>query len=145
MIALANRLEHDEQHAAKLAAAMSLTRFGEEGKPAINALISGINDTGSWQIRKASILALRRIGGDKKDGPNPRATDSLSIIALHDPAFEVRIEAIQAIGYMDKPRDHSRLRSGTWRTEAFDQRQREQQRERQDPRHVGARQHDGAH
>ena len=109
VIALANRLEHDGQDAAKLAAALSLTRFGEEGKPAINALILGINDTGSWRIRRASILALRRIGGDKKDGPHPRATDSLSILAVRDPAFQVRIEAIQAIGYMDKPRDKARL------------------------------------
>ena len=109
VIALANRLEHDGQDAARLAAALSLTRFGEEGKPAINALISGINDTGSWRIRRASILALRRIGSDKKEGPQSRATDSLSILALHDPAFQVRIEAIQAIGYMDKPKDKVRL------------------------------------
>lgn len=105
VLALANRLETDPQHAAKLAAALSLTRFGEEARPALNALIMGINDKGSWQIRKASIIALRRIGSDKKTGPNDRATRSLLFVALHDPAFEVRVEAIQALGYMDQPRD----------------------------------------
>jgi HEAT repeat protein len=103
--------KRDEQLAAKLQAALALSRFdAEEGKPAISALIAGVNDNGSWQIRKASILALRRIGSNKTNGPDKFATFALKTLALRDPAFHVRIEAIQALGYMDKPHDLQRYK-----------------------------------
>jgi HEAT repeat protein len=96
-----------EDLAAKLQAALTLTRFGNEeaGRRAIPALIAGVNDSGSWQIRKASILALRRIGGDKKDGPHRDVSLTLAFRAKRDQAFQVRIEAIQALGYMGPPKD----------------------------------------
>jgi HEAT repeat protein len=74
-------------------------------------LIAGVNDSGSWQIRKASIIALRRIGGDKKDGPHRDVTLTLTFRARRDEAFQVRIEAIQALGYMGPPKDGKTLES----------------------------------
>lgn len=108
--ALAYRLQNDPQAAARLQAAIALSRFGEEdGKLAINALCQGINDRASWEIRRASIQALRRIASDRKNGPDRRATVALSYL-LSDPVYLVRIEAIQAVGYMDRPKDDAMLR-----------------------------------
>jgi HEAT repeat protein len=103
--AMAQILEKNgEDLAAKLQAALALTRFGhDEAKLAIPGLIAGANDRGSWQIRKASILALRRIGGDPKNGPHREVTKTLLFRAKRDQSFQVRIEAIQALGYMGPP------------------------------------------
>lgn len=97
--------KRDSDLAAKLQAALTLTRFNhDEAKAAITGLIAGVMDNGSWQIRKASILALRRIGGDTKDGPHMQVSKVLAIRARTDQSFQVRIEAIQALGYMGPPR-----------------------------------------
>jgi HEAT repeat protein len=107
---LAYRLQNDPQAPARLQAAIALSRFGEEdGKLAIPGLIAGINDRASWEIRKASIMALRRIASDRRNGPNDRATRALSFL-LNDPVHLVRIEAIQAVGYMDRPKDEALLK-----------------------------------
>lgn len=102
-----------EDLAAKLQAALALTRFNNEeaGRRAIPALIAGVNDSGSWQIRKASILALRRIGGDKKDGPHRDVSLTLAFRAKRDQAYQVRLEAIQALGFMGTPKDGATARS----------------------------------
>ena len=111
VLALAKVLREDPQHAAKLQAALTLTRFGPEDagrdarKEAVAALAGGANDRGSWQIRKASILALRRLGSDAKRGPEPVATRALLQLVRYEKIYYVKLEAIQALGYMDKPPD----------------------------------------
>jgi HEAT repeat protein len=107
--AMAKTLREDPQHAAKLQAALTLTRFGPEEpgkearKEAIGALAGAANDKGSWQIRKAAILALRRIGSDAKNGPDPVATRALMQLVRFEKTYYVKLEAVQALGYMDKP------------------------------------------
>jgi HEAT repeat protein len=101
--ALSRILNSEEQHAAKLQAALTLSRFGNEAKEAVPSLIKGANDAGSWQIRKASIIALRRIGVDPKKGADDAATRALCRAAQFDKAFQVRVEAVQALGFMDRP------------------------------------------
>jgi HEAT repeat protein len=97
--------DRNEQLAAKLQAALTLTRFNDEARArALPGLIAGVNDGGSWQIRKASIMALRQIGYDKKDGPDKSATGALCS-ATGDSVYEVRLEAVQALGYLNKPKD----------------------------------------
>jgi HEAT repeat protein len=109
--AMAKILRDDPQHAAKLQAALTLTRFGPEEagkdaqKEAVGALAGAANDRGSWQIRKASILALRRLGSDAKLGPDQRATRALVQLVRYEKTYYVKLEAIQALGYMDKPTD----------------------------------------
>jgi HEAT repeat protein len=101
--ALAGVLEDDtSQHAMKLNAAMVLTRFGPEGRAAIGPLVGTIGDTGSWQIRKVSLMALRHIAIDASTGPDPRATSALHRTVRLDPAYQVRVEAVQALGIMGR-------------------------------------------
>jgi HEAT repeat protein len=104
--ALAYVLEHDPQHIAKLHAATSLTRFGHEvWNETWVALSGGTQERGSWQIRKVSIVALRRIGLDKKTGPEKKAIDYILLSTTNKEAHHVRMEAVQALGFMGRPID----------------------------------------
>jgi HEAT repeat protein len=106
--ALAKVLKDDPQHAAKLQAALTMTRFGpddarEAREEALSALAGAVNDRSSWQIRKAAILAIRRLGSDPKRGPHPKATNALWFCVRFEKTYHVKLEAVQALGYMDKP------------------------------------------
>lgn len=102
--ALARRLTEDPQSIVRYEAAVALVRFADDAKPVVPALLRGVDDTGTWEIRHASIIALRRAAFDSKAGPDKRATVAL-MKALRDPVERVRLEATVSLGAMGRPAD----------------------------------------
>jgi HEAT repeat protein len=110
--ALAQRLAEDPQTIVRYEAAMALVRFADDAKPALKSLLKGLEDTGTWEIRHACIIAIRKAGFDPKSGPDPQATRAL-LVALHDPVERVRLEATVGLGAMGKPADPQMLAAVT--------------------------------
>lgn len=102
--ALARRLSQDAQGVIRYEAALALNRYATEAHSAVLALCKGVADPATYEIRQASIIALRRAGIDPKTGPDPRATNAL-LQALHDPVEKVRLEATISLGAMGRPSD----------------------------------------
>ncbi len=102
---LGRLLAEDRESIVRYEAAMALVRFGEDAKPAVVPLLKGVEDPGTWEIRQACIMALRRAAVDKKDGPDVRATRALLHVLQTDPVEKVRLEATLTLGAMGKPHD----------------------------------------
>ena len=106
--ALGNLLQNDGQSIVRYHAAVTLNRFGEDARGAAGALAAHAADSASWEIRHACVTALRRAGRDPRGGPYPGVTRAL-LGALNDSTFQVRFEAIQAIGALGQPGDAALL------------------------------------
>jgi HEAT repeat protein len=110
METLARKLSEDGQAIVRYEAAVALARFPDDAKPAILAMIRGMEDTACWEIRQMCISNLRRTVADPKVGPDPRITRAL-ITAMHDPTEKVRLEATITLGAMGRPHDPNVLAS----------------------------------
>lgn len=97
------RLE-DGQLVIRAQASLALVSFGKEAYPALPAVVQGARSGGSWEIRRACVHVLGVIGnGPKNDQPpDPRAVNVL-VTCLKDPALQVRMEAIYALGALGRP------------------------------------------
>jgi HEAT repeat protein len=63
-----------------------------------------LKNVGSYELRTAGAMALGQIAfDDKKGGPNPTALSAL-INILGDPAYSVRLEALQSIMVLGSPK-----------------------------------------
>jgi HEAT repeat protein len=100
--ALNTRLLEDPQAVIRYEAAVTLQRFGEESRGALPGLLQCVNDRATFALRQACAAALKQAGRDSKGVPVREATLAL-LKALHDPAQEVRLEAVLALGQMGRP------------------------------------------
>jgi HEAT repeat protein len=101
---------NDPEVEVKYQAALTLLRFGEHARPALESLVMGCSENRALDVRHACVLAL--VGAGRTDkGPDLRATRAL----LHrlgrtngypvEPAARVRLEAVIALGVMGRPAD----------------------------------------
>jgi HEAT repeat protein len=102
--ALAQRLLEDGQAIVRYEAAVALARYTDKAKPAIVALLHGMEDPICWEIRQTCISDLRLAAADPKVGPDPRVTRAL-IKAMYDRVEKVRMEATITLGAMGRPHD----------------------------------------
>jgi HEAT repeat protein len=103
--ALSNLLGKTEsQHSVRLQAALALAQLGPRAKNAIGTLCSVDNSHNqySWELRKAVCYALGRMALDPKNGPDPKAVNTL-LNLLQDPCGPVRLEAILALSALGVP------------------------------------------
>jgi HEAT repeat protein len=73
----------------------------------IPELAGNIGSAATFELRQMSILALIMAGVDEKNGPDPRITNALLLRTnpYNEPAEQVRLEAIQALGALGRPHD----------------------------------------
>lgn len=113
--ALGKRVTSDSQAIVRYEAAKVLAsgRFKpEEVRRVIGDLVRGIGDTSTWELRQFSIRAIMLAGVDEKTGPDARVTDALILRtkAFNEPAMQVRLYSIMALGAQGRPQDPSKLR-----------------------------------
>jgi HEAT repeat protein len=109
--ALGERIANDSQAIVRYEAAQALMRFGPDGREVVGDLVKGLGDSSTWELRHACILALIVAGVDEMKGPDPRVTDALllRINTFYEPTFQVRLEAIIALGALGRPQDPKKL------------------------------------
>lgn len=88
----------DQQAIMRYRAAQTLSQFGPEAKSAIPDLLAMLKDTVTWETRQAAAAALGSVSaGDVKFGP-PAAVLTALYSVLQDPAYQVRMTAVQSLG-----------------------------------------------
>jgi HEAT repeat protein len=105
VVALTQRLE-DQQAIVRLHAAVVLAHMDLDARGAIPNLILRSKDLSAYEIRKAAVHALGRIGAaDKKNQVDVRAAKALIEVFTSSPdrSAEVRQEAVMALGVMGIP------------------------------------------
>jgi HEAT repeat protein len=100
--ALTRRLTQDGQHIVRFHAVVCLTRMGSDARSAIPQLVLTTKDSGSWEIRRAAVMALQAAGRDAQNGPDMRAVNAV-IGALNDNSAKVRLAAASALGALGRP------------------------------------------
>jgi HEAT repeat protein len=102
--ALGKRLsrETEGQVVIRFQAAVALVRFGKDSQYALNALVKGVEDTGTWEIRHLCLVALTQAGGTDA-GPDPRAVRAL-LSGLNDSAMLCRLQAVLGLGTLGLPK-----------------------------------------
>ena len=111
--ALGTRVSKDSQAIVRYEAAKALLRFQpEEVRKVVGDLANGLRDTSTWELRQECIRALILAGVDEKTGPDARVTDALILRtkAFNEPALQVRLYSIMALGAQGRPQDPSKLR-----------------------------------
>jgi HEAT repeat protein len=108
--ALGKRLKEDPQSIIRYHAAMGLVRFSSEAGRVLDDIIKGTTDMTAYDIRRASVIALRGAGLESTKVPIPRATHALlnrlrDANGYRDPSSKVRMEAIIGLGAMGRPTD----------------------------------------
>lgn len=101
------------QGIVRFQAATSLASFGPAARKAIERLCARVNDSQSWEIRRAVCFALGRCGYDESNFPDIRALEALNK-GIDDVSKEVRIEALQGLinlGPPKEPQDRQLLKS----------------------------------
>jgi HEAT repeat protein len=102
--ALSLRLLEDPQSIVRYYSAATLLNFGDDAREALAGLNKGAADPATWEIRHACVIALRAAGHDSQGTPIKSAELAL-LKALHDPTYQVRLEAIMTIGALGRPDD----------------------------------------
>ena len=82
--AVGTRLMDDSQAMVRYDAAVTLAELGADSKGALAAILHGVEDPSSWEIRRVAIEALV-VAGQTPMGPDVRATHAL-LVALSDRA-----------------------------------------------------------
>lgn len=93
-------------------AAVCLLRFGDKAHDAVNTLIEGTKDSGSFETRRMCVRALESCGyltGPMAPGghpaPDPKVTKALHACLQGEPTASVHLEAVIALGSMGKSPD----------------------------------------
>ncbi len=117
--ALGQRLLQDPQSAVRYQAAVTLSRMGADSRYGLSGLIRGTTDTATWEIRQVCVGTLREAGRESiggGPGPNgsnvavPNAAAQRALVeALRDSTYEVRLEAVLALGTLARPSDRNLL------------------------------------
>ncbi len=98
------RLMSDNQIVIRFRAAQSLARLGPQAMEALPEVISLSKEPTSWETRQTAAIALASLSMDLKTTPRPEVIMNLSRL-LEDPAFQVRMSAVQAFVAMPAPAD----------------------------------------
>lgn len=93
---------NDREGIVRYQAVTALSGFGPSANSAVGRLVALSKDSITWEIRAAACTALAMTGLRELVGIDPAAWTAL-LSALHDPTFEVRKAALQALLYMGKP------------------------------------------
>jgi HEAT repeat protein len=102
--AFANLLENDTQTIVRYQAAVGLVRYEDNAKPALNALIKGSADLGSYVIRQQSVIALYHAGRNTGAAPD-RAAVTAMYNRLSDTTICVKLEALRGLAFLGKTGD----------------------------------------
>lgn len=105
--ALATRINKDTQAIVRYEAAVTLRRFADDAGPAIPALIHGLTDGSSWEIRHVCAAVLWRAALDPKEGPDETAVRAMvgRLRAVNFPAtYQEKLELIIGLGSMGRPK-----------------------------------------
>lgn len=103
--ALVRRISNEPQAIIRYQAMISLTRFQPiDAKGAIPPLAKEVDDQNTWEIRKLAVSLLTSLGYDDVKGPDPVALRGL-IMALKDPAIQVKQEAVFGLATIGRPLD----------------------------------------
>jgi HEAT repeat protein len=86
----------------KYQAAMALAVMGPLGRSAVPKLARNINNSQSWEIRKAVCHALGRVGFDETGSADLAALKAV-VDAVDDYSKEVRMEALQSLVNLGPP------------------------------------------
>ena len=102
--ALGARMLEENQAPIRFDIVMTLGAMGKDARGALAALLHGVEDQYSFEIRKISISVLANIGQTPEQGPDPRVTRAL-LNALSDRAAQVRLQAVMGLAQLGKPAD----------------------------------------
>jgi len=94
----------DLQRPVRLHAIGALANFGHYAQPGINNLATAAKDPNSWEVRKAAVQTLGRIGIDPVKGPDNTAFTAVAV-ALNDSCAAVRLQAVMTLSGFGKPND----------------------------------------
>lgn len=116
---LAHALHHDPQSVVRYEAAVSLQFYcplnyeEEKERDVLQDLVAGLNQTTTYELREACVVALIKAGVDPKKGPDPKVTDALIARAnpLYEAAMRVRVQSIMALGAKGRPQDPKKYNS----------------------------------
>jgi HEAT repeat protein len=112
MKGLSYSIAHDPQSIVRYEAVSTLQYFlplnyeDKDEAEVITSLLTSANSQTTFALRSVCIDALILAGPDPKKGPDPRVTQALMIRAgSGEPATQVRLKAIMALGIMGRPQD----------------------------------------
>lgn len=94
----------DTQAILRYRAATALGAMGSDARAAVPDLLFTIRDGMTWEVRQAGASALGAIAGDENTGP-PLAVLKALYDLLGDPAFQVRLAAVQSLSFLGPPAD----------------------------------------
>lgn len=102
---------YEPQAIVRFEAVMTLAKFGDKAHPAMGALVQGVTDPSTYQMRLRCVQLLRHLGR-KTEGADPEAVKALLQVLngdpLHgiraEPTFDVRLEAIMGLGALGRPK-----------------------------------------
>lgn len=94
----------DTQEILKYRAATALGAMGPDAKAAIPDLMFTLRDFITWEARQAAAAALGMINSDSMNGPSPAVLKALYDV-LHDPAYQVRLAAVQSLSTLGPAAD----------------------------------------
>lgn len=101
-IGMLTRLLGDQQRIVRVHAATSLGQFGYHAKSAVPSLCTALQDSASWEARKAAAYALGHVSFDKTRGVDAQAIRALNL-ALHDTCVPVRLEVLNSLSKLGLP------------------------------------------
>ncbi len=113
--ALAQAIAHDTQSIVRYEAVNTFQYFcpinyqDKDEAECITALLTSVNSQTTFALRSVCIDAIILAGVDPKKGPDPRVTMALMQRATSEPATQVRLKAIMALGVMGRPQDPTRF------------------------------------
>lgn len=93
----------DDQVVVKYHAARALAKIGPDAASAAEQLMTTIREGSSCELRQAAAVALGRIARDEKNGADLKVLNALYTSLRVDPAYQVRLAAIQALTWAGPP------------------------------------------